>query len=321
MSPLDVLSMGRTLVDLYPLEDGPLEKVTGFTKAVGGSPTNVAIAVSRLGHRAGMISRVGDDAFGRFARQQLQDAGVDVTQVVAVPGGTTPIAICEISPPDQFPLTIYRPAPPVDVSIDVTELDEVAVSRATILWTSLSGLAAEPARAAHHRAFTLRKQSPATDRHTVIDLDYRAGFWPHEAAAAEAARAVLAQATVLVGNLDECRIATGATTPDGAADALLAAGARLAVVKLGGDGVLAATAESRWITPPMSVTVVNGLGAGDAFGGALCHGLLEGWSLGRVLAAANAAGALVASRRGCSTAMPSRLELDAALAGTTSQRG
>lgn len=321
MSPLDVLSMGRTLIDLYPLEDGPLEGVTGFAKAVGGSPTNVAIAVARLGHRAGMISRVGDDAFGHFARQQLQDAGVDVTQVVAVPGGTTPIAICEISPPDHFPLTIYRPEPPVDAAIDATELDAVAISGATILWTSLSGLAADPARAAHHLAFGVRESSSATDRHTVIDLDFRASFWPDEDAAAEAARAVLAYATVLVGNLDECRIVTGATTPDAAADALLAAGARLAIVKLGGDGVLAATAESRGIAPPIPVTVVNGLGAGDAFGGALCHGLLEGWPLDRLLAAANAAGALVASRRGCSTAMPSRLELEAALASTTSRRG
>lgn len=320
MSPLDVLSMGRTLVDLYPAEDGPVEAVTGFTKAVGGSPSNVALAVARLGHRAGMISRVGDDAFGRFARQELQDAGVDVTQVIPIPGGSTPVAICEISPPDHFPLTIYRPEPPVDVAIDSAQLDLVAISRATIFWTSLSGLSAEPARAAHRRAFGVRRSSPATDQHTVIDLDFRAAFWPHQDAAAEAARAVLDQATVLIGNLEECRIVTGATTPAAAADALLAAGARLAIVKLGEDGVLAATAESREFAPPISVTVANGLGAGDAFGGALCHGLLEGWPLDRVLAAANAAGALVASRRGCSTAMPSRAELEEALAGSTSRR-
>ncbi len=306
---VDVLSMGRSLVDLYPRDDGPLEQVSGFDPAVGGSPTNVAIAAARLGRSSGVISRVGDDGFGRFVRGQLADHGVDVSQVRAAPGRQTAVAICEISPPDHFPLTIYRPDPPADLAIDATELDLDAVRTAGVLWMSLSGLAGDPSRTAHHAALDARGR----EGHTVLDLDFRPAFWETQQDAAMAAAAVLGSVTVLVGNLEECRIAVGVEDADAAADAMLAAGAELAVVKLGGDGVLARTANETVRAAPVAVTVVNGLGAGDAFGGALCHGLLAGWPLPRVIAFANAAGALVASRRGCSTAMPTAAEVAALL--------
>jgi len=305
MTALDVLSMGRVLVDLYPEQDGPLEDATTFAKAVGGSPANVAIAAARLGRRAGMIARVGDDAFGRYARAELESAGVDVSQVRPVPGGVTPVAIPEISPPDSFPLTIYRPAPRVDTAIEADDLDARAVSSAAILWMSLSGLAAGPGRSAHERAARLR---PATVE-TVLDLDYRPAFWSSPEEAGAAARAVATTATVLVGNVEECRIVTDAATAEGAADRLLAGGARLVIVKLGAEGVLAATADERVFVKPIPVTVANGLGSGDAFGGALCHGILGHWDLADALGFANAAGALVATRRGCSTAMPTEAEI------------
>lgn len=304
---LDVLTMGRSLVDLYPREDGPLENVTGYDQAVGGSPTNVAIAATRLGRRAGVISRVGDDPLGRFVIAALAELGVDTSQVRAATGRTTAVAICEISPPDHFPLTIYRPEPAADMAIDPDSLDLDAVGSAGIFWTSMSGLAAEPSRAAHHRALRARSGSG----HTVLDLDYRPAFWPDAAAATDAVAEVLALATIVIGNLEECRIALGATGADHAADEILARGAKLAIVKLGGDGVLVRTASESVQLAAVPVTVANGLGAGDAFGGALCHGILAGWPLERVVGFANAAGAIVASRRGCSTAMPTEAEVAA----------
>jgi 5-dehydro-2-deoxygluconokinase len=297
--PLDVLAMGRSLVDLYPREDGPLERVTAFEPSVGGSPTNVAIAAARLGRRAGMISRVGDDGFGRYVRAELDRLGVDTAQVIAAAGRTTPVAICEISPPDSFPLTIYRPDPPADLAIEADELDLAAVRTAGILWISLSGLAGEPSRGAHLRALAERAGAP-----TVLDLDFRPAFWGSEHQAAGAASEVLGSATVLVGNLEECRISLGVPDAEGAADAMLAAGAELAIVKLGGVGVLARTESETLRVAPIPVVVANGLGSGDAFGAALCHGLLEGWPLSHTLGFANAAGAIVASRRGSSGAMP-----------------
>jgi 5-dehydro-2-deoxygluconokinase len=126
----------------------------------------------------------------------------------------------------------------------------------------------------------------------------------------------LPHVTVAVGNLEECETAVGEREPEAAAKALLATGVELAVVKQGPKGVLAMTRDQRVEVPPAPVEVVNGLGAGDGFGGALCHGLLAGWPLDRVLRFANAAGAIVASRLECATAMPTTAEVDALLQGS-----
>ena len=125
--------------------------------------------------------------------------------------------------------------------------------------------------------------------------------------------------TVAVGNREECEVAVGETDPQRAADALLERGVELAVVKQGPKGVLAATREERVEVAPFPVTVVNGLGAGDAFGGALVHGLLEGWDLRRTIEFANVAGAIVASHLECSTAMPTTAEVLDTLAGADAQ--
>ena len=123
----------------------------------------------------------------------------------------------------------------------------------------------------------------------------------------------LEQVTIAVGNREECAIAVGETDPHRAADALLARGVELAVVKQGPRGVLAKTAEETVEIPGHRVKVVNGLGAGDGFGGALCLGLLRGWPLATTLRFANVAGAVVATRRECSTAMPTTAEVEDAL--------
>jgi 5-dehydro-2-deoxygluconokinase len=115
--------------------------------------------------------------------------------------------------------------------------------------------------------------------------------------------------TVVVGNRDECEVALGTRDPDVAADALLQSGVRLAIIKLGAEGALLATATERVCIPAIPVDVVCGLGAGDAFGGSLCLGLLNEWSLDRIGLYANAAGALVSTRLTCADAMPRMDEL------------
>jgi 5-dehydro-2-deoxygluconokinase len=144
----------------------------------------------------------------------------------------------------------------------------------------------------------------------IHDLDHRAAFWPSGGDARRWAREAIRRATVVVGNLDECEMATGERDGDRAAEAILALGPELAVVKLGGEGALARTRSERAAAPAIPVDVLCGLGAGDAFGGALCHGLLEGWPLARTLAFANAAGAIVASRLACADAMPTVDEIE-----------
>ncbi|MFF1634690.1 5-dehydro-2-deoxygluconokinase [Leifsonia sp. NPDC058248] len=308
----EVLAIGRVGVDLYPLQDGVgLEEVSTFGKYLGGSATNVTIAAARHGRRAAIVTRTGDDPLGRYVRAEIQRLGVDNRYVSTVPGLNTPITLCEIFPPDDFPLYFYREPIAPDLVIEPRELDLAAVRDAGVFWATVTGLSKEPSRASHHVAWDARGRAPLT----VLDLDYRPMFWDSAAAATEQVARALAKVTVAVGNREECEIAVGETDPHRAADALLERGVQLAVVKQGPRGVLAKTSEETVEVPPFPVEVVNGLGAGDGFGGALCHGLLAGWPLERVIRFANVAGAIVATRRECSTAMPTTAEVEALLRG------
>jgi 5-dehydro-2-deoxygluconokinase len=141
-------------------------------------------------------------------------------------------------------------------------------------------------------------------KHTVIDLDYRPSFWASIDAAGVAARAAIAHCSVVVGNKTECEMAIGLTDPDKIADKFLADGVSLAIVKLGAEGVMLATAEERIRIAPLKIKLVCGLGSGDAFGGALSHGLIHNWSIREIGEFANAAGAYVATKLACADAMP-----------------
>jgi 5-dehydro-2-deoxygluconokinase len=311
-SAFEVLAIGRVGVDLYPLQDGVgLEEVTTFGKYLGGSATNVTIAAARHGRRAAIVTRTGDDPLGRYVRAEIERLGVDNRFVSTVPGLNTPITLCEIFPPDDFPLYFYREPIAPDLVIEPSELDLAAVREAGVFWATVTGLSKEPSRASHHAAWDARGRAPLT----VLDLDYRPMFWDSPAAATEQVVRALDKVTVAVGNREECEIAVGETDPHRAADALLERGVQLAVVKQGPRGVLAKTRDETVEVPPFPVEVVNGLGAGDGFGGALCHGLLAGWPLERVIRFANVAGAIVATRRECSTAMPTTAEVEVLLRG------
>lgn len=306
----EVLTIGRLGVDLYPLQTGVgLEDVTSFGKFLGGSAANVAVAAARHGRRAGLISRVGDDPFGTYLLRELARLGVDPAFVGVDQQFKTPITFCEIFPPDDFPLYFYREPKAPDLEIRSADLDAAAIRATRIFWTTVTGLSAEPSRSAHFAALETRGRSGTT----VLDLDYRPMFWAEPAEASEQVARALEHVTVAVGNREECEVAVGETDPVRAADALLERGVELAIVKQGPKGVLAKTRSETVEVPPYPVAVVNGLGAGDAFGGALCHGLLEDWDLERVLRFANVAGAVVASRLECSTAMPTTAEVAALL--------
>ncbi|KTR94191.1 5-dehydro-2-deoxygluconokinase [Microbacterium testaceum] len=311
----DVLALGRLGVDIYPLQTGVgLEAVETFGKFLGGSAANVAVAAARLGRDVRLVSRVGDDPFGRYLLAELTRLGVDNRDVRVDETLKTPVTFCEVFPPDDFPLYFYRDPKAPDLNIVEDDLDLEAVRAARILWFTTTGLSVEPSRATHHAALAARRGG-----HTIFDLDYRPMFWAsREQARAQVDRA-LEHATVAVGNREECEVAVGETDPQRAADALLDRGVEVAIVKLGPAGVLAKTREEAVVVPPYPVDVVNGLGAGDAFGGSLCHGLLHGWGLERILRFANIAGAIVASRLECSTAMPTSDEVERVLAAGASR--
>jgi 5-dehydro-2-deoxygluconokinase len=300
--------MGRIGVDVYPLQTGvSLREVETFGKYLGGSSSNVAVAAARYGRRVATITRTGRDPFGEFLHDALRGFGVDDRWVTPVDGLPTPVTFCEIFPPDDFPLYFYRQPKAPDLEIREEELDLEAIRAAGVFWVTVTGLSQEPSRGATLAALRARERAGLT----VLDLDYRPMFWASREEARRWVQEALPLVNVAVGNLDEWDTAVGTRDPRTAA---ATRGLDLAVVKQGPKGVLARRGDEWAEVPPVPVEVVNGLGAGDAFGGALCHGLLAGWDLERTMRFCNAAGALVASRLSCADAMPTEAEVSDILA-------
>ena len=209
--PLDVLTIGRSGIDIYPLQTGVgLEDVETFGKFLGGSPTNVAVAASRYRHRAAVVTGVGDDPFGRFVRREMRQLGVYDDYVVTKPDFSTPLTFCEIFPPDSFPLYFYREPSAPDLELTVEDIPMDAVREARIFWISATGLSESPSRDAHRAALATR----ARQAFTIVDLDYRVNFWQDEQDAHRHVSEILPQVTVAIGNREECRIAVGETEPE-----------------------------------------------------------------------------------------------------------
>jgi 5-dehydro-2-deoxygluconokinase len=308
---LELLTVGRVGVDLYAEEPGAsFTEARTFRKSIGGSPTNVAVAAARLGVRAAVLTKVGADGLGDYVRTALAEQfGVDTRFVGTHPNRRTPVVVAAMCSPDEPEFVMYRETDAPDTTISPDAVDRELVQDIPILWISGGALAADPSRSSVRALLGTRVRRP----HVVLDLDYRASLWSSPDAARRELEATFASATVVVGNTGECEIALGTADPDLAAERLLDQGVELAIVKLGADGALVATADERLHVPPVPVEVVSGLGAGDAFGGALCLGLLRGWSTTATVEFANAAGALVASRLLCADAMPVEAEVRALL--------
>lgn len=312
MEPIEVLSVGRISVDLYAVEPHVgFDGQQSFQKSVGGSPTNVAVAAAQLGHRVALVTKVGDDSFGDYARARLSEWGVLTNFVARQPNSQTPLALAALTPPETPTVIFYRGTAAPDTTLTENDVPADVVRDARILWISQGSLAQGSTANTCLAWMGLRTR----DQHTILDLDYRPSLWADRDAARAMATRAISLATVVVGNREECDVAVGTSDPDAAADALLAAGARLAIIKLGADGALLATATVRIRIPATPIDLVCGLGAGDAFGGALCHGLLNDWDVERIGRFANAAGALVSTRLTCADAMPTIAELDALMAG------
>lgn len=299
----DLVTVGRAVVDLYPAEDGRHPKdVESYRQYLGGSPTNVAVAAARAGLRTAVVTRTGDDLFHAFIIDRLAAFTVDARWVRPVPGRRTTLAVCDLHEPHEPGLTFFRDARPPEESLDIVELIQASeASRA--LWITASGFASEQSAAAHTAAL-------ATADKVFLDLDYRPDFWASENDVRDHLGPVLERADAVIGNVREAEIALGVTgTPVELARLLLERGPSLAVVKRGASGALAVTRDKVIEQAAFEVPTVNGLGAGDAFGGQLAHGIIAGLPIEETMRNAVAAGAIVASRRGCSDAMPTAVEV------------
>lgn len=295
MTIMDVLIAGRLNIDLFaqPVRT-PLSQAHSFERALGGFAGNVATATARLGLSTGVISRVGNDGHGEFARHFLTAEGIDVSQISTDPYWPTPLAFLESWPPDRFPITYYRKPTATDLQLRSVDIDWSVVEAARALCVSgtafVEGPSADTTLALLRRTTGLR----------VLDLDYRASLWDelerYRAAMAEAA----SLADIVLGNEEEL-IASG----------LLAWRNGVLVEKRGAVGVILHSVDGSHPIPPHAVDVVNGLGSGDAFCGALVWGMLTGMSTIDAAGAAGVAGAIVAAKEACSTSMPTRDELTA----------
>ncbi len=201
-SPLELITVGRISVDLYANEAGAsfIDPQT-FTKSVGGSATNVAIAAARLGHRAAVFTKVGDDPFGQYVRHKLDLFGVDTRFVSIHPEMPTPLAFAAMDPPEDPKLLMYRYPIGPDQTLDASEIDHQAVIDVPILWLTGAWFSDAPARQACWELVSIRARKP----HVVFDIDYRANFWPSREAATADLSPVLEHVTVAVGNRDGMR--------------------------------------------------------------------------------------------------------------------
>jgi 5-dehydro-2-deoxygluconokinase len=304
---VDAYVIGRLSADLYPLQiNTRLEQVRTFERFVGGFAGNVATGLARLGVSVAIVSAVGDDGHGRFVRRFLEDEGVDVRWLGTHSTLRTALAFCEAWPPETFPITFYREPTCPDWEVRLQDVPLEAVAEAPLVYVTGTGLVREPSRSAVLGVLDRR----VGHAHTVFDLDWRANLWGDRQPEYQAlARIGVRLADVVIGGDSEFQ-AAGLSPADA-----LARGARVAIAKHGPDGVSVHMRDGEQQVPGLPVPVVNGLGAGDAFAAAFGAGLLAGMPLVEAVRRGNAAGAIVATRLSCSTAMPRADDVDRLLAG------
>lgn len=329
---MEVLTVGRVIVDIYANElHRPLEEVETFSKYLGGSAANIAVGLARLGHRCGLISRVGNDGHGRFLRRYLEESGVDTRFVGVDPRYRTGLAFAALFPPQDSHVLFYRD-PCADTNVQLADLDVETVLNARMLVVTGTALAKSPLRETVLYLLRGRKRRGALN---VMDIDYRPVLWADPTDCLLYYDLALRMCDVLIGNEVEIAFAAAAVRlagePGGVgaglerlagsdkpakeelermARSLVEAGASQVVVKLGPEGAMAITPEGSLQVPGFRVQVVNTLGAGDGFAAGYCAGLLRGWPLEKCLEYGNATGAIVVSRHGCAPAIPTREELE-----------
>lgn len=322
--PLDVICVGRAAVDLYGDQIGArLEDVHSFAKYLGGSPANTAVGASRLGLRAAMLTRVGDEHNGRFVREQLAAEGVDVGQVRTDAKRLTALVFLALRDRETFPLLFYRDNC-ADMALDVEDIDPGFIARATGLLISGTHLSRPGPYAACDAAM---RAARAAGTQVILDIDYRPVLWgltglglgeqrfvANDTVSAHL-QTVLPLCNLVVGTEEEVHIAGGSTDTLTALRRIRELSAATLVVKRGPmgcvvfEGAIPAALDDGITGPGFPVEVFNVLGAGDAFMAGFLRGWLRGEGLLDCCRWANACGALVVSRHGCAPAMPSWVEL------------
>jgi 5-dehydro-2-deoxygluconokinase len=308
----DLLTMGRSSIDLYAHQIGvPLTGVSNFDAYVGGCPTNICVGVRRLGLKSTLLTAVGDDEVGDFLLQFLRIEGIDTDFIPRKPGRRTSAVIMSIQPPDTFPLTFYRDNC-ADQALDLDDVRRAPLDRTRVVLVTGTGLSHEPSRTA---TLLAAEQGRAVGARVVVDIDYRPGQWPSAEHFGANVCALLRHAHLAVGTEEEVAAAAGVGDAETAASRLLALGLDALVLKRGARGaVLFRPDQPPTAIPAFPITVLNVLGAGDAFASGLLYGWLQGWPLERAVRMGCATGAIVVTRHGCANFMPTLPEVEAFVA-------
>lgn len=305
---MDIVILGRIGYDLYSEEPHvPLPQVRRFSRYLGGSSANMAVGLSRLGARVGIVSCLGADSLSQFLIAFLQAEGVDTTRVQTRPGFLPSLCLTEVSPPGRFPQVFYR-HDAVDTLLTATAEDLDYVASARMFVTNGTSLCASPSREATYRALERARQA---GRRVVLDVDYRAMSWPSAEEAGLAVRLALPFVDVLIGNQPELMLVAGETSLDRATEKLRKSGLPILVSKLGELGTRVWTGEESVFLPPYKVEVCTTIGAGDGFASGFLYALFQGLAMEECLHYGNAAAAIVVSRLSCSEAMPTINEVQA----------
>ncbi|KGJ10028.1 5-dehydro-2-deoxygluconokinase [Paracoccus versutus] len=322
---LDLITIGRASVDLYGQQvGGRLEDMGSFAKYIGGSPTNIACGTARLGLRAAVITRVGDEHMGRFIREQLSREGVDTRGVATDPERLTALVLLGIRDEDSFPLIFYRENC-ADMALSVDDIDEGFIAEARSVLATGTHLSHPRTEEAVLKALNLARRHGAK---TALDIDYRPNLWGLAGHGAGESRFVESAAVtaklqstlhlfdLIVGTEEEFHIAGGSTDTIAALRAVRAVSTATLVCKRGAAGAVAFegaipdSLDEGQAGPGFPIEVFNVLGAGDGFFSGLMKGWLDGEPWPRTLEYANACGAFAVSRHGCTPAYPSLAELE-----------
>jgi 5-dehydro-2-deoxygluconokinase len=299
--PLDLVLVGRAGVDLYSLDFGrTIKESKRFAKYVGGTAANVAVGVARLGLRAALVTRVGDDVLGDYIIGYLQKEGVDIGHVRKDSAGRTGIVFAEILPGRDGKFVFYREKA-ADLLVTSADLPTSLIRRTKALLVTGTGLSATPSAKTIFSAMKVAEREGVT---RILNLDWRPTLWdlPAEERVSRYQKAI-SMANVLIGNEGEYFASTGAKTLEAAIERV-ADTDRVLVVTHGEKGSTVYTQGGRTFVPGFKVKFLKGLGGGDGFIAGFVYGLSKKWSLARAAKFGNAIGAIVVKGHACSESMP-----------------
>ncbi|MDX2391036.1 MULTISPECIES: sugar kinase [unclassified Streptomyces] len=301
-----LVTLGEAMAVLAADRPGPLASGTSLRLGFAGAEATVAIGVSRLGHAASWTGRVGADSAGTMILAGLRGEAVDVTRARVDEAAPTGLMLRERRTPDHTRVTYYRRGL-AGARLDPEDIDPELIAQARILHvTGITPALGDGPRAAVRRAVELARAAGVT---VSLDLNYRARLWTREEAAAELTHLV-SRADIVFAGPDEASLVVPEAEPADMGRTLLDLGPREAVLKLGARGALAVTRGGEAVQDILPVTLVDPIGAGDAFVAGYLAGLLDGTDLpGRLLLAATC-GAFAVAAAGDWEGLPRRAELD-----------